>query len=579
MRTIIRIASLIVITAASSCQKEFLERTPLDRISDAEYWTSVNDLELYCNSFYNRLIPDYAYGSTGIYGHDAEQGSDNMIAMDYNTALNGERTVPASGGGWDWAELRNINYFLQNYQRVEGSPEEINTYLGEALFFRSWFYFDMLKKFGDLPWVTRVMDVDDPELNAPRLSRNVVVDSVLTDLEQAIGLLPPRSAAADQRVNREIAMAFYTRVALYEGTWEKYHAGTPFGVTGEDGTRYLQLAAKVAEELIDGGTLGLDNVAEDQGYWRLFNQTDYSNSQEILFWRRYNVEMNVFHNWPRYTSYGAGKGVTKSLIDDYLCFDGKPRAVSDRYQGDDNIWSVVGDRDPRLTQLIYKPGDTRIERNGQVIDQFWQPLFAGAAENKCATGYQLYKGHTTDYDQQITQSAGYTGLILLRYAEVLLNFAEAKAELGTLTQADVDKSINLLRARVWMPGLQLGAIIHDPNWLFPDQSPLINEIRRERRVELACEGFRHDDIFRWATADLLIDGWKPKGAKKAQWNAEIDPVYLDAYPVDADGYIELYQNVSSLANGYNFRSDRDYLLPLPTQETTLNPALGQNPGW
>lgn len=570
---------LVGIGLVSSCQKEFLERTPQDRISDAEYWTSVNDLKLYCNSFYNQMIPDYAYGSTGIYGQDADQGSDNMIGMDYNTALNGERTMPASGGGWDWSQLRNINYFLDNYGRVSGKADDIAAYRGEALFFRAWFYFQMLKKFGDLPWINKTLNVDDEALTAPRVSRSIIADSIIHDLTIAIEGLPSKISAPQQRVTKEIAMAFLTRVALYEGTWEKYHAGTPFGVTGQNGKKFFEAAASVAETLMSSGVQGLDNVAQDMGYWKLFNQTDYSGSNEIMFWRRYSVDMNVFHNWPRYTAWGAGRGVTKSLVDDYLCFDGKPRAVSKLYQGDDRIWSVVGERDPRLAQLIYKPGDARMVRNGEVVDQFWQPLFAGAAENKCATGYQLYKGHTRDYDQQISQSSGYTGLILIRYAEVLLNYAEAKAELGTFTQADADKSINLLRGRVWMPALQVNAIIHDPNWLFPNLSPLLNEIRRERRVELACEGFRHDDIFRWAEAGRLIKGWKPKGAKKAQWNGEIDPIYLDAYPVDDNGYIDLYQHVATLINGYNFKTNRDYLLPLPTQETTLNPSLGQNPGW
>ena len=181
-------------------------------------------------------------------------------------------------------------------------------------------------------------------------------------------------------------------------------------------------------------------------------------------------------------------------------------------------------------------------------------------------------------------SQGTTGCIYFRYAETLLIYAEAKAELGTITQEDIDKTINALRTRVGMPGLTISNITTDLNWEFTNLSPLLQEIRREREVELACEGFRRDDIFRWAAADELIVGHRPKGAKKQQWEnyPDVTENFLAVVanlPVDNNGYIDPYAVYASMAEGYKFQLDRDYLSPIPTNEITINPNLSQNPGW
>ena len=581
-------ASLMIMV---SCKKDLLDLSPQDNISNADFWKSTSDLQLYCNSFYN-TFPSYGgFNTIGNYGDDADQGSDNMIAFGgYHTAMNGERTVPASGGGWSWTTLRNINYFLDNYSKVNGTPEAINPFVGEAYFFRAYFYFGMLKTFGDVPWINKVLTVDNTEMiYGERLRRNIIADSIIQDLDKAISLLPTKTKAQTMRINKEIAMAFQSRVALFEGTWEKYHAGTAFGVAGSNGTVYLQKAATVADSLINSGVHSLDNVGVTDGYWKLFNQTSNSASKEIMLWRAYSLTgtPQVVHNWARYTQFGAARGLTKNLVDAYLCTDGKPISSSPLYKGDDTLMKLVTNRDPRLSQTIYVPDTkhymTQGRPNGLPDLVFTVPAF-NTTDNtlKPATGYQIYKGHMPDYNQQSAQNIGTNSLILLRYAEVLLNFAEAKAELGTISQADLDKSINKLRQRVGMPALTLATITADPKWEFPTLSPIINEVRRERRVELACEGYRRDDIFRWAAADELIVGWKPKGAKRLQWMT--DPVVKTfltnaAYPVDANGYIEKFQASAPLANGYKFRIDRDYLSPVPSNEITLNPKLTQNPNW
>ncbi|SDG59532.1 Starch-binding associating with outer membrane [Dyadobacter soli] len=570
------------------CKDDFLDRTPLANISDAQYWKSANDLKLYTNGYYNdiRLLPSLAdWFQTGIYGLDADLGSDNMIKSTYNSDLNGESVLPASNtnGKWDWTTLRGINYFMDNYRKVTDNATLVNPYVGETLFFRALFYFDKLKTFGDLPWINAPLTTTDSLiLQAPRLSRSVIADSIIHDLDRAIALLPGKAAAEPSRINKEIAMLLQSRVALYEGSWEKYHQNTPFGVNGQDGTRFFQKAANAAEGLMKLNTYAIENTGAANGYQRLFNQVDYSNSSEVMFWRKFDLSAGITHHWYLFIPLALDRGVTKSLVDDYLCTDGKPASVSALYKGDNTLNDLKANRDPRLAQTVYFPGDaiTTNRPNGQPDAIFQFPDLTSSAN--VPTGYVLRKGTNTEYFQQsgMGNSTSTQALIYFRYAEALLNFAEAKAELGTLTQGDLDQSINVLRKRVQMPDLRLSSIVTDPKWLFPDLSPLLNEIRRERRVELACEGFRHDDIFRWAAAGKLIRGWQPKGARLAQWGSLFSPETLGKYPVDANGYITPYQKVAALSNGFQFKVNRDYLSPIPTDQLVLNPNLKpNNPNW
>ncbi|MEH6305410.1 RagB/SusD family nutrient uptake outer membrane protein [Olivibacter sp. CPCC 100613] len=574
----------------SSCQKDLLEQTPETNISDADYWKTANDLKLYVNNFYNTMLPNYnGWGSIGIYGLDAD-GSDNMIATSYNSALNGERVVPGSGGAYgaysDWSALRNVNYLLANYSKVSESFDVIKPYVGEALFFRAYFYFDKLKSFGDLPWINIPLNTSSEEVYNERLPRNVIVDSLMNDLDKAIAYLPTKGSAEASRINKEIAMLFQARIALFEGTWEKYHASTAFGVSGSDGRKFLEKAASVSTALVDnGGGYGLAAFSNEDEYWRLFNQVDYTANNEIMLWRAFNLSLNLGHRWHRYTPSGGGRGLTKNLVDAYLCIDGKPIGSSSLYRGDASLQDVVANRDPRLKQTLYLPDGNHIitdnRPGGQAPVLFEYPTFDVANENKSLTGYQLYKGHNPDYNQQ--QDLGTTGQIIFRFAEAVLIYAESKAELGQFTQVDADRSINLLRRRVNMPDLSVTMIENDPNREFSAISPLLNEIRRERRVELACEGYRSDDLFRWAAMDEKIRGWKPKGAKRAQWEVPGVPeniaTAVKSFPVDADGYIEYYQPVGALNAGYQFKLDRDYLSPIPLDQISLNPKIKQNPGW
>jgi hypothetical protein len=573
-----------------SCSNDFLERAPLTNLSNANFWKSENDLRVYANNFYNQdgLLPIMGTWSDSYYSFDAKNGSDTHVEENYNRRMNGENTLPSSGGGWssgDWSLLRNINYFMDHYRQAEAQWENIRQYVGEAHFFRSIFYFNKLRIFGDVPWVSTTVNVDSETLYAPRTPRNELVDSILYDLDLAIEYLPDRAGSAwSGRVTKETALALQARIALYEGTWERYHAkkNTLFAVSGSDGTKYIQKAADAAGTLIamaeTNGFPALDNVDVEDGYWLLFNRKDYSSHKEVLLWRKFSIAEGVVqHYW------GNHGGLSKSMVDSYLCLDGKPIALSPMYQGDDSLTQVVKNRDPRLNQTMQVNDGKHIlwdNRDGETV-YFTTPGFSLPA-----TGYQLYKGNNTDYAENANGWQSTAGIIYFRYAETLLIYAEAKTELGTVTQSDIDKTINALRLRVGMKDglLDMNSIATDPNWEFSGISPLLQEVRRERKVELACEGFRVDDIFRWAAADELISGKRPLGAIRKQWEDYPDAsedfiTAINALGVTEDGYIDPYKNYEGMGNGYQFNLGRDYLSPIATNEIALNPKLKQNPGW
>jgi hypothetical protein len=383
-------------------------------------------------------------------------------------------------------------------------------------------------------------------------------------------------------------MLLKARICLYEGTWEKYHAGTAFGVGGADGTDFIQIAATTASQLMNLGIFSLYTGPEGEEYWSLFNQFDYAGNPEVMLWKRFDIGLQITHNVNRYLPFGSGRiGMSKGLIDSYLCTDGKPISTSPLFLGYDSISQEATNRDPRLVQSLFLKGyDQTIHSPGGLNDQqFDLPSLDGIGEFLNTTGYAIYKGANPEYSQQTVNDIGTQGSIIFRYAEALLIYAEARAELGMATQDDIDRTVNKLRDRVGMIHLDINNITFDPNWDFPALSPLINEIRRERRVELVCEGFRWDDLARWRAHHLIV-GKRLKGAKYIGTNLE--GAYKDYLGnptisigvnlfVDGNGFIDPYQQV--LPDGFGFDPERDYLSPIPSDEITLNSNLTQNPGW
>jgi hypothetical protein len=559
----------------TSCKKDFLDLNPRDQISDPEFWKSDQDMELFMNGMYAVLPGWLTSGSGGNPLLDA--GTDMAISvglwLSTKNRLDGSINVPSSGGGWSWTTVRNVNYFLKNSDRVPNGGLK-DHYIGEAYFFRAFIYFNLLKQFGDLPIVKVPLTPTDKEiLMGPRSSRTDVANFILSDLDMAVSKLKGKTEVPAQRISRDIASLFKSRVALYEGTWEKYHQNGPFkGKT--NGDAFLATAAQAAKAVIDGGIYRLSTGNTSQVYYELFNQVNLSSNPEVLLWRSYSSAQgdaftNQLWNWPH------GSGFTQDMVRMYLCTDGSPIGLSPLYQGERDIRDVIKNRDQRFVQSIMNPGDPVTISLKNDTTKYTLPLLGGAQTGP--TGYESQKFRRPQLDPATGGNSGELSFIIFRFAEALLNYAEAKAELGQLTQADVDLSINKLRARVGMPNMVLTSIKTDPNW--PDYGytlpNYLQEVRRERTVELITEGFRLDDLMRWR-ADKLFVGKRPKGAF---YSTELKTAYANL-KVDAGNFLDPYVTTLTGANGgWGFDPAKHYLLPIPINEMTLNPAIKQNPGY
>ncbi|KAA5549172.1 RagB/SusD family nutrient uptake outer membrane protein [Adhaeribacter rhizoryzae] len=553
----------------AACQKEdFLDRYPLDAVTEPVFFKTPNDLKIYMNQYYNRSnFPVMEKGKGDV-------GTDIYITESaINPRLEGSRSIN-SAPGLNYTNIRSVNYFFANYKKCEADFKEYQQYVGEAFFFRAMFYFNLLKSFGDVQLVETVLTTSSPELYGTRSPRNVVADKIISDLDSAALYLSTGKSNGHDRINKWIALLYQSRVALYEGTWEKYHAGTKFGVAAADPAKYFNKAVEAATTVMNSGLYDIYSTGKpNQDYNDLFGLRDYSPNKEVMFWTKMNLSLGIHAHSKLYRlETPEGFGLTKQLADSYLSLDGKPVSKSPLFKGHDNIILETENRDPRFVQTIFTPGSPwYIEANGAVRN--WQEAYAKLYSNSTyssSTGYVRRKDynptvayHHLNFEESPT--------IQYRYAEVLLNYIEAKAELGQITQDDIDKTIKKLRDRVGMPNLELANIETDPNWEFPALAPIINEIRRERKIELALEEFRWDDIARWAAADELIVGKRPKGAKVSQFTNK------PALPTDENGFLDPFKN--ALPTGYGFKLDRDYLNPLPQHELTLNNKLVQNPGW
>ena len=578
MKKIYYIIFLSIVIISSSC-KDLLDKKPLDQISEPAFWKTANDLQLYLNTFYSTFPGWEALGSGG--ANMKDNGTDNSIPgnlwLSTKDRFNGVLTVPSSGGGWDWTNVRNVNYFLANAKNV-APGNLVGQYIGEGYFFRAWFYYQLLTKFGNLPIITKPVNVSDVDiLYGSRSTRTQVVNFIISDLDSAITKMGKPSAVPASRLNTDVASQFKARVCLYEGTWEKYHKGDPFA--GEtDGTVFLQKAATAAKVVMDAGDYSLVQGNKSNVYYNLFNQIDYSKNSEVLLWKQFDFNTygqnyggifgNQLWNWPN------NSGITREMIRSYLCSDGLPISASPLYQGDLDLRQVTVNRDPRCVQSIMTPRDVVTVDLKNDTTFFTLPQISVFGE---PTGYEFQKFRRPQFDPVTGTYSQSVGFIIFRYAEALLIYAEAKAESGQLTQADVDLTINKLRQRVGMPSMVLSSITSDPDW--PDYGyslpDYLYEIRRERNVELFSEGFRLDDLMRWAAHKLFV-GKRPLGTF---YTNEIK-LQNPALNTDANGYIDLYKGVLSGPNGgWGFKPGRDYLLAIPSNELTLNKNLTQNPGW
>lgn len=580
----IKLVSLFVGSILTvSCNDSFLDRYPIAEISPENSFKTADDLRLYTNGFYEQLpsIRNII---------DADLKTDNVLYSSIpEEQRSHERILPSEtgSGGWDWEDLREINLFFDNYQRCTDEAGR-DKYEGVARFFRAWFYFDKVKRFGDVPWYETVIQTDDTDLlYKARDSREFVVSKIIQDLEIAVDKLGDERAS--DQVTRWTALALLSRVCLYEGTFRKYH--TELGIQGSD--TLLQKAYEAAGRVMDESGYTLYSTGNpDTDYRDLFAST--LKEDEVILGRRYSLTLNQMHNVNYYLTSRTQRdiGLTKDLVDSYLQLNGMPFTSKTGYATME-FYDEMQSRDRRLAQTIRSLGYQRIGGTATLLPDFAATM----------TGYQLCKflsDETQDGD-----GASYQDVAFIRYAEVLLNYAEAKAELGIITQDDIDCTIRLIRSRVSMPNLDMTSANQSPDAvlaaLYPNVSGscqgIILEIRRERRIELVMEGFRWDDLVRWKAGKLLephfigmyfpslgefdLDG---DGAPDLMLYTGTAPSTTAAQSVEIGGVLQLTEGdhgnlIGFKDNTKQFDESRDYLYPLPTGDLLLNENLVQNPNW
>lgn len=595
MNKTILFAAVLSLAGLTSCT-DLLDKEPLSNMTDKSYFQNATQLQMFSNTFYDDILDKSPYDDqSDLYVQQTL--SDEMIGGN-------KRLVPASGGGWSWGTLRKINTLLGNVNRCDDAAA-VTKYTALGRFFRAYFYFEKVKRFGDVPWYDKELFMNDESLYKARDSRELVMSHMIEDIDYAIQNLPDKKEETSSpfRVNKWAAAALKAQFCLYEGTYRKYHN---LNLQGHDANYYLQQAADAAQLLMDSHNYKLYSTGNpDKDYLNLFAEED-ANPDEYILAIKFDYGMGIYHNATAHTLVPTqGRpGYTRKFINTYLMKDGTRFTDKAGWQTE-TFMQEVQDRDPRLAQSIRTPGYTRIGQTKVLPPDL----------SVSVTGYQPIK-----FVQDPTASGGNVDrndrstcdLPVFRYAEVLLNYAEAKAELGTLTQDDLDKSVNLIRARVGMPGLNMAqananpdsylssAATGFPNVTGPNKG-IILEIRRERAIELAQEGFRYDDLVRWkdgACLDQDITGmYFPRaGSYDLSGDGKADIILYNAgdkkpaggagvlvYQLGKDihltdgtkGYVDYHYNITRNP----FDETRDYLYPIPINERSLNHNLSQNPGW
>ncbi|UZR98042.1 RagB/SusD family nutrient uptake outer membrane protein [Chondrinema litorale] len=581
--------AIISILLSNSCNDEFLERYPLDEISSETFWNTEADLMVYNNSLYNLArnddnVPILMGHYDGFNSHWGsiwfqDEFADNMAPNHsrhsrFQQVRAGKHNIPTSPqwfGYKGWNFVRAINVGLENYGNANIAEETINKYAAEARLFRGWFYGEKVEKFGAVPWVEKELNIDSEELYAARTPREEAMNNILADLTFATENLPDdwSDGNAPGRLNRWCALLVKSRICLFEGTWRKYHGGA-------NAEMWLQEAAAAAKEVMENGPYSLYNTGNPESDYNAYHQMlDLTGNSEVMYWRKY--QLGTFTNHVQsYFSYSGG--ATKSLVEDYLCTDGLPISISPLYQGDETIESAFENRDPRLRQTILHPDDTPKYRYYNLDGRDYPRVTGMSGGLITATGYHIIKHYNADDLIGKAYNTAESPAIILRFGEVLLNYAEAVAELGTITQTDLDMSINLLRDRVGMPHLDMSNVPEDPRYANDGVSPLIVEIRRERRIEMFMEGLRYNDLRRWKQGKKLEVPtmgirWNDAAAERYE-NATIKTI-VD--PVSGNTYIDVYQG-TDWANPV-FDESKHYLWPIPLSTIAQNPNITQNPGW
>ena len=583
----------IAITGVS-CEK-FLSVEPLDKMAANTYFKNELELELYSNGLIQSYLPT----------------ADGLGYSDYATDLFCSKTSSDfyrpgiwnadKQTGWEissWRNIRRANIMLDGMVRANGNVSEdiYNHYQGVARFWRAYFYYAKVKNFGNVPWIDHALDIEDEILYAARDDREYVMHKILEDLNFACQNLSG-DTKFDGVINKWVALAFKSRVCLYEGTFRKYHSvnpstNTPWNHQYESSADFLQECVKASDELIKSGKFELH-----KDYYEFFHMTNIASSPEAIWWSDYDSgELNRMHEltWVvNSNSYDQQVSPTKITINHYLNTDGT--AIT--HEGKININEELKDRDARLAACVHHPGYTYTKNNGETVIKNTNTTYT----------FNFYQNVKFSIEKEENYSKGKNDndYPILRYGEVLLNYAEAKAELdGTLSQADWDLTIGALRKRAGV--VNIYPTVAD-EWLkkyYAINNAVLLEIRRERTVEMLAEGLRGDDLFRWKLGDRTVKrsldpsspstGWLGLWVNKEdvngmEYNKETY-TFTSEEPKSGLGYkitgtADKNHSFSEGDHGfliYNYKlewNDKMYVRPIPQTALNVNPKLEQNYGW
>lgn len=600
------IISIAAVAGLSSCD-DFLTREPINEFSAETYFASESELKMYTDGMLNSWLPDY----TETAGGDAY---NDLIATKTSTDFfRADVTWDASKqGGWSsssWAFLRRCNFMLTYMTNAKGkvSDDIYNHYEGVARFWRAYQYFDKIKTFSDVPWVDKYLQPSDSILYGTRNDREYVMHQVTEDMKFACENVMAGKFHTKGRVyiDKYVVLAYASRMFLYEGTFRKNVANNP--ATGKPWTNkyesaddFLELAAKYAGDIIDSGVFSLHKTYSD-----LFLSNDLQ-PDEVIWGRSYLSSVNGYHSLTRYfnsSTLGQQYSGTKDLVRMFLKTDGSPVLT-----GEQSINDEFTGRDPRLSATVLGPGHKIKDITGATVNETINCTF-------CKTGYMLVKWCIPDATHS-QNSIDENSIPIIRYAEVLLNYAEAMNELGKMDETIWNKTVGALRERAGVKNIYPGSATYvTDTWLKNyyttdvHHAPTLNnvalEIRRERVTELTFESeLRQDDLYRYGQADLIerrynhqgwagvwlsdadvangftFEGTLYKFNKAQKTNSET------AYPISDTNNLN-WSLEKAAGSGYylvyNYKLQWDdnkmYCRPIPVEATNVNPNLGQNYGW
>lgn len=582
------IAGLLTVGALASCN-DFLDIAPKDKFTDTpEYWDNPTNLEYQCNLFYEDYL---GYGNGGGKGwfYYKTLGDDQVDFQKNDWTWT---SAPATSSDWEdaYESIRHANFILQRLATSGMEERSKASFQGIARLNRAWQFYQLVRMYGDVPLVYVVPDHHSNEiLYGPRVDRDVVMDSVVADLKFATQHI---TGSNKQRFTKNMAYAMLADVALYEGTYCKYRTAADNAGKGpnlERAKTYLNTCVEACKVIMDNK----DFILNDS-YQALYNSTDLSKSTEIIFYKPYSRN-TLMHSLIDYTvNTGGTNGMTKDAFDNYLFLDGKPLVTTSLDNSDegkmvvvdvkkkiDGVMKTVKDTSYNINNLL-AVRDKRLAATVDTVLAFKGSSYsrAGSDAFTSTTAYGIAKYDNTQElstNDRNNINRQYTDAPVYWLAVIYLNYAEAKAELGTITQDDLDKSVNLLQRRAGLPNMTLTPDADPANNM--GVSNLLWEIRRTRRCELMCDNwYRYWDLIRWHQLELVDSKTHPNIYLGANMSMVENPQVELYAPNKATPWI-VYMVGSNTTKQVRTYDKKYYFYPIPTGQKALNGKLEQNPGW